>query len=211
MMAHRKSFYANTVYPAQAIQRDKRNLSHFSTSYLKLGIRWLVEILVSASKFMSDLKIFSEYFRWSHLAREPLSAHPWSNQNSVTFAWNSNATVPSGITRGGMGEQFPGRRMIASGAENSHQCHKYFPQYSIFASERPQFRTQGRQTCFLPQAPSSLVTPLTVPKSRFDIILLWWRLYATFKEECSPNRLSKQRSQQRCVDCEVIRNTLHNK
>ena len=114
MMAHRKSFYANTVYPAQVIQRDKRNLSHFSTSYLKLGIRWLVEILVSASKFMSDLKIFSEYFRWSHVAREPLSAHPWSNQNSVTFAWNSNATVPSGITRGGMGEQFPGRRKFPS-------------------------------------------------------------------------------------------------
>ena len=31
---------------------------------------------------------------------------------------------------------------------------------STFASERPQVRTEGRQTCFLPRAPSNLVTPL---------------------------------------------------
>jgi len=31
---------------------------------------------------------------------------------------------------------------------------------STFASERPQVRTWGRQTCFLPRAPSNLVTPL---------------------------------------------------
>jgi len=37
---------------------------------------------------------------------------------------------------------------------------KYFLQYSIFASERPQVRTWGRQTCFLPQATYNLVTPL---------------------------------------------------
>ena len=36
-------------------------------------------------------------------------------------------------------------------------------QCSIFTSERPQVRTWGgRQTCFLPRAPSNLVTPLAV-------------------------------------------------
>jgi len=44
--------------------------------------------------------------------------------------------------------------------EKSQQCHKYFFQYSTFASERPQVRIWGRQTCFLPRAPSNLVMPL---------------------------------------------------
>jgi len=46
------------------------------------------------------------------------------------------------------------------GAEKSQQCHKDFLQYSTFASERSQFRTWGRQTCFLPRTPSNLVAPL---------------------------------------------------
>ena len=33
---------------------------------------------------------------------------------------------------------------------------------STFASERPQIRTYGRQTCFLPWAPSNFVSPLAV-------------------------------------------------
>jgi len=46
-----------------------------------------------------------------------------------------------------------GRRMTAEGAENSQQCHKYFLQHSTFASDRPQVRKLGLQTCFLPWAP----------------------------------------------------------
>jgi len=34
--------------------------------------------------------------------------------------------------------------------------------YSTFASERPQFRTRERQTCFLPRALSKVVNPLLV-------------------------------------------------
>jgi len=37
---------------------------------------------------------------------------------------------------------------------------KYFLQYSECASERSQVRTWGRQTCFLPRAPSNLATTL---------------------------------------------------
>jgi len=65
-----------------------------------------------------------------------------------------------GVTRGGNGAQFPGRRMTARVAKKSQQCRKYFLQYSTFASERPQVRTWERQTCFLPRAPSNLVTLL---------------------------------------------------
>jgi len=45
------------------------------------------------------------------------------------------------------------------GAEKSQPCRKYFLQYSTFASERPEVRTLGHQSCFLPQAPSNLGTP----------------------------------------------------
>jgi len=51
--------------------------------------------------------------------------------------------------------------MVAGDTEKSQQCHKYFLQYSTFASERPQVQTWGRQTCFLPRAPSNLVAPLS--------------------------------------------------
>jgi len=75
-----------------------------------------------------------------------------------------NSYVTSrGVTRGA---QFPGRRITVRGAEwlrgteKSRQYHKQFLQYSTSASERPQVYTWGRQTCFLPRAPSNLVTPL---------------------------------------------------
>ena len=53
-----------------------------------------------------------------------------------------------------------GRQMTAGGVEKSQQCHMYILQYSKFAPEKYQVRTWGRQTCFLPRAPSNLVTPL---------------------------------------------------
>jgi len=48
------------------------------------------------------------------------------------------------------------------GAKKLQQCHKHFLQYSTFAFKRPQVRTWGRQSCFLPQTPSNLVTPLHI-------------------------------------------------
>jgi len=53
------------------------------------------------------------------------------------------------------------------GAEKFRQCHKRFLQYSTFASKKPQSRTWGRQTCFLPRVPSSLATPLSTFEYRF--------------------------------------------
>ena len=65
------------------------------------------------------------------------------------------------VTRGA---QFSGRRITTGSpvAEKSQLCHNYFIQYSKFSSIRPRVRRWGRQTCFLPQAPSNLVTPLHV-------------------------------------------------
>ena len=71
------------------------------------------------------------------------------------------------VTRGrATGAQLPGRRVTIGApnhcgdAEKSKLCHKRFLQCSTLASERSQFRTWGGQTCFLPRAPSNLVTPL---------------------------------------------------
>jgi len=67
---------------------------------------------------------------------------------------------------GAKGEQFPGCRTTAGGAESLRWQLKSlnvtctFFNTSEIASERPQVRTWGRQTCFLPRAPSNFVTPL---------------------------------------------------
>jgi len=63
-----------------------------------------------------------------------------------------------GVTTGERGVQFPVRRITAGSSKSP----KHFSQYSTFASERPQVRTWGRQTCFLPRAPSNLVTSLNM-------------------------------------------------
>jgi len=56
---------------------------------------------------------------------------------------------------------------------NNVTTHKYFLQYSEFASEKTQVRTSGCQTCFLSRAPFNLVTPLSVP-----ILLIQEKLFA---------------------------------
>jgi len=89
---------------------------------------------------------------------------------------NHRLITTQGRNEGGKGGQFPGRwftmgapnhcggrRITAKSAEKSPKCYKYFLQYSKFASERAQVWTWGRQTCFLPRAPSNLVTPLSPP------------------------------------------------
>jgi len=53
------------------------------------------------------------------------------------------------------------------GAEKSSKYHKYFLQFSIFASERSQVRTWVRQTYFLSRAPSNLVTSLAQTTATF--------------------------------------------
>jgi len=63
--------------------------------------------------------------------------------------------------------QFPGHRIAMRAPNDRGGRQKVLTmsqvlQCSTFASERPQVRTWGRQTCFLPRAPSNLVMPLAV-------------------------------------------------
>jgi len=59
----------------------------------------------------------------------------------------SRHITPKVVTRGARGNIYPGaeylwgRRMTADRGEKPQHCHKYFLQYSTFASERPQVRT----------------------------------------------------------------------
>jgi len=89
--------------------------------------------------------------------------------NSSTYLSVTNTTIPCRVvTSGCKGSNSPGaespwgRRMTAGGAEDIQQCHKYFLQYSQFASIRLQIQIWGSQSCFLPRAPSNLVTPLGI-------------------------------------------------
>ena len=61
--------------------------------------------------------------------------------------------------QGGHNPQTPNHWMTAGDAENSEPCLEDFLQYSKFASERRQFRTWGRQTCFFPRAPLTSLRP----------------------------------------------------
>ena len=93
---------------------------------------------------------------------------------NVTFSNHHTQLLYSrGVTMGDKGDAIPRasshyggtkslreHRMAAWGTKKSKQCRKQFLQYNTFASERRRVRTQGGQTCFLPRAPSNLVTPL---------------------------------------------------
>jgi len=70
---------------------------------------------------------------------------------------------PRGTTMGGKGGTITRAPNHYGDAETSQQCHKHLLQYTTFVSERPQVRTWGRQTCFLPRAATNLVTPLLRP------------------------------------------------
>jgi len=78
-----------------------------------------------------------------------------------------------GCHEGGKGAQFPGdritmetslwrRRITAWGAEKSQQCHKYFLQYSTFASEKPDSNSVGGELLLAPGAIYNLITPLFI-------------------------------------------------
>jgi len=49
----------------------------------------------------------------------------------------------------------PQKRLTENVSAKKKSFRKYFFQYSTFAPRRPQIRTRGRQTCFLPRAPSN--------------------------------------------------------
>ena len=87
-------------------------------------------------------------------------------QFTIFDAGNSRYHFNQGHNEGGKGGTIPrppcnyGAANDYWVAEKSQQCHKHFLQYPTFTSKISKVWTWGRQTCFLPQAPSNLVTPL---------------------------------------------------
>jgi len=76
--------------------------------------------------------------------------------------WGSSLhAVIRGITTGGKRGTIPRVPNYCGGARKVLTMPQVL-QCSTFAFERPQVRTRGRQTCFLPRAPSNFVTPLEV-------------------------------------------------
>jgi len=101
---------------------------------------------------------------------------PRAPSNLITPLVSCRSTPQSRTALQGSNEEgkvalLPGAKSLW-GRRKSQPYHKCFLQYSIFASERSQVRTWGRQTCFLPRAPSNLVTPLlhwhgSIPETGF--------------------------------------------
>jgi len=81
----------------------------------------------------------------------------------------------------------------------SQQCHNYCLQCSTFASERPLFRTWEHQTCFLPRAPSNLVTSLNfgLYKTHQVVMTISLRVLSKF---CNLYKMSRRE----CKKCFVI-------
>jgi len=79
----------------------------------------------------------------------------WRNSQSRAFA------LSAGTSReGARGAQFPGRRIIAAGRKVPKLAQVLSStQYICFRKNSGS--KMGRQTCFLPQAPCSVVTPLS--------------------------------------------------
>jgi len=95
------------------------------------------------------------------------SCNTKNNTSSQTLRTaGSTFAAMQGRNEGERGAQFPGtgslwgHRITAGDAETSQHRHKYYLQYRTFASVRLPVRTWGHQSCFLPRAPSNLVTPL---------------------------------------------------
>jgi len=91
-------------------------------------------------------------------------AHHWAQCYSLnnwifhwckvsSFHWSTLMQAGAQRRRRQRGHNSPGARKVPTMPQNVLQ-------YSTFASEKPQVRTWGRQTCFLPRVPSNLVTPL---------------------------------------------------
>ena len=89
------------------------------------------------------------------------------------ICWGASlSAVIRGVTTGVKGHNSTGAESLWRRRKVPTMSHVF--QCSTFASERPQVRTWGRQTwsrqtCFLPWAPSNLVTPLTVIQYYFAL------------------------------------------
>jgi len=106
--------------------------------------------------------------------------------SQILTALDVNSSQPDrGVMRGA---QFPGRQITMGAANNcggrrkvpimSH--HKYFLQYSTFASEKPRVRTWERQTCSLTRAPSNVVMPLQILTNIFLLVMQQYGLTYLF-------------------------------
>ena len=83
----------------------------------------------------------------------------FTGDKNFTFRTSILLLLLDQVTRENEEHNAPGAETLV-GAEKFQQCGKYFYQCSTFTTKRPYVQTWGCQTCFLPQAPSNLGTPL---------------------------------------------------
>jgi len=125
-------------------------------------------ILSDSDKLLANIHMLPYFFTCCIMVK---AVALFPTINLYTYLYVTNTTIPCrGVMSGFKGGAIPRAPNDCGGAENPQQCHKHFLQYSKFPSIRPQMQLWGRQICFLPRAPSNLVTPLvscrSTPESR---------------------------------------------
>jgi len=89
-------------------------------------------------------------------------------QYAIFDVGSSQYHFNQGHNEGGKGAEFPGgpvtmgRRMTTGSSKSHNNVTRTF--FNTFTSKISQVGTWGRQTCFLPQTPSNLVTPLILTR-----------------------------------------------
>ena len=109
------------------------------------------------------------------------------------YAYGCSSPAPSHY---GCAKSVQGAPNGCGGGDKSQQCPKYFLQYRTYATERLQFRIWGRQTCFLPWAPSNLVTPL---RGTCNNKLM--KVNLSIHEVCTTPSINKKRNHLIYCDC----------
>jgi len=100
-------------------------------------------VLMSRSFSSNALMLFN----FAKFLLKSIVSNEFQRHINRLYEYSSTRSGSRGETRGQWEHNSPGseslwgRRMTAGGDEKSNQCHKYFLQYSTFASERFQART----------------------------------------------------------------------
>jgi len=161
-----ETFSSSKNFRKQTCRGKNESLLRFSHSFF----RWMQPSMLTGRRrsLLNDTSRLTRFF--NNAISENLSgildekgaaALPETTKKTRLFTKRPlpNTSCSQGRTEGAKGGQCGGR-WITGGAEKSQQCRKYFLQYITFSPERPQVRTWGRQTWFLPRAPPNLVTSL---------------------------------------------------
>jgi len=131
-------------------------------------------------KNMRNVFVLQKWRRWNRMRHQQRNSYTSIHKmvrsvvsiNGTKYKVKCNAVVVRGVTRGAMGAQLPGRRIIMGTPKNPNNVTSTFFN-SRFASERPQVRTWGAKLASCPGRHLTSLRPwsLYAWKTRTNIFL----------------------------------------